>query len=117
MTRPENNTDASLPLVEAEYMLPARATSVMPIIRMAHSSASLVSKPSSELKSAGVNISARALIPKTIDPARNTCRTLFAARELFISYLSLGKTIAQARAMAKIATARQDDLCFRQILT
>ena len=42
ITRPENNTDASLPRLATENMFPARATKVMPIMRIAHSSSGVV---------------------------------------------------------------------------
>jgi hypothetical protein len=83
MTRPEKSTDASLPRLATENMLPASAASVMPIILMAHSSGAFVARPNSSLKIAGAKIKANALNPKTIDPARNTSRARFAFDELF----------------------------------
>ena len=46
MTRAENTTDSSLPRPETENMFPERATSVIPIMRMDHSSSGLVTNPS-----------------------------------------------------------------------
>jgi len=87
ITRPENTTDASLPRLETENMLPARATRVMPIMRIAHSSSGEVVSPRSSLKVAGTATKAIALRPKTMDPVRKTKRNLATDDELVILLL------------------------------
>jgi hypothetical protein len=60
-------------------MLPASATNVMPVIRIDHSSSVVETNPRSSLNSFGATISAIALSPHTIEPARKTSLNLFAA--------------------------------------
>jgi hypothetical protein len=58
-------------------MFPANATSVMPVMRIDHSSAGVVLSPSNWLKMFGVITRAIALKPNTLAPTRNTFLNLF----------------------------------------
>lgn len=55
-------------------MFPQRATKVIAIMRMDHSSSLVDAKPSSSLNVAGASSKKRELSPKTVAPLANTLR-------------------------------------------
>lgn len=63
-------TPLSLAVKDTTAMLPVRAINVTPIMTMDQTSGALVSSPKSSRKKLGARISAIALRPKTVAPAR-----------------------------------------------
>lgn len=74
ITLAEKSTDLSVPLRETESMFPHKATRVMAIMRIDHSSAGLVDSPSNSLNRPGATSSNNALSPNTVAPVARTLR-------------------------------------------